>query len=222
MIKILIIEDHKILIDGIRALIANDPVCKIYYEALNGETGLEMVKTHSDIDVVLLDINLPDMSGVDICKQIRKISPQLPVLTLTMHESSSYLREMIHAGTNGYVLKNTSAVELVKAIQTIAEGKRFFSEKVKQIMNSNIDLNLVASERNKTIPPRLTVREIEVLQYIIREYTTDQIANELFISSHTVISHRKNILKKFKVKNTAGIVKTVYENDVLVKQILNK
>ena len=183
--------------------------------------GLEKIKTCSNIDIVLLDINLPDMSGVDICTEIRKTKPNLPVLTLTMHESSSYLREMINAGANGYILKDTSAEELITAIRTVAGGKLFLSDRVKKIMQSGIDKNPLNQKTNKKTP-RLTAREIEVLKYIIREYTTDEIASELFISPHTVISHRKNILKKLNAKNTAGIVKKVYENNILIKQILDK
>lgn len=219
MIKILIIEDHKILIDGIRALIAPESECRIVYEAVNGASGLDIIKTCTDIDVVLLDINLPDMSGIEICKEIRKIEPTLPILTLTMYESASYIKDMVNAGANGYILKDTSAEEFVLAVQTVAKGKTYLSERAKKIVHSGIDKNPLAQNSTKKTP-RLTARETEVLKYIIREYTTDEIAKQLFISSHTVISHRKNILRKLNVKNTAGIVKTVYENDILIKQIL--
>lgn len=214
MIKLLIIEDHKILIEGIKELLDMEPTCGIQYEAYDGESGIELVKIHNDIDAILLDINLPDMSGFDVCKQIKSIKPKLPILTLTMHESHAYLKKMINAGTNGYILKNTSKNELVKAIISIVNGKQFFSEKVKEIITENRTLQSehVSSRKEKAI---LTFREKEVLNYILKEYTTNEIAKEMKISHYTVNSHRKNLLKKLDVKNTAGLVKRAIEDNLL-------
>lgn len=213
MIKILIIEDHKILIDGIKELLAKDESCRIVYEAYTGASGIEMISNHEDIDVVILDINLPDILGVEVCEQIVKLNPNIPILTLTMHESPPYLKKMINAGAKGYILKDTSKEEIIDAINTVHNGDMFFSEKVKTIMVNDNEINKEKTSPNKRI--QLTGREKEVLKLILQEFTNEEMAIEMKISYHTVISHRKNLLKKLGAKNTAGMVKKVIELDLL-------
>jgi len=215
MIKILIIEDHKILIEGIKELLKNEVGCVIAYEAYNGSDGLKKINSMDDIDIVLLDINLPDITGIEVCKQIKSLKSQLPILTLTMHSSASYLREMINAGANGYILKDTTKDELVTAIRTVIEGELFLSPQVKKLVHNDItQINLKGLSNDEV--PQLTSRESEILKYILQEFKTSEIAEKLKISHHTVISHRKNLLKKFDARNTAGIVKKAFENNMII------
>ncbi len=212
MIKILIIEDHRILIQGIKELIKSEDNCEIVYEAYDGGSGIEIVSSHNDIDVVLLDINLPDMSGIEVCQKIKTSHPTLPILALTMHESITILRKMINAGANGYVLKDTSKKELISAIKTVLAGEMYLSPKIKQIMTLN-NQDYTLSEATKK-PTKLTMREKEVLKLILMEHTTEEMADKLGLSKHTILSHRKNLLKKLGARNTAGIVKQAYEQDL--------
>jgi DNA-binding NarL/FixJ family response regulator len=212
MINILLVDDHQIVIDGLRGLLEDENDIGKLYEALNGEDTLN-VANKEPIDLILLDINLPDVSGFDICKQV-KSNPNAPkIIALTMHGNAGYINKMIKVGVDGYLLKNTGRDELLLAIQTIMKGERYFSKEVTD--------SLVAGMHQEKKPKisdfiqKLTRREKEILQLSTEELTTDEIAAKLFISSTTVISHRKSLLRKLNAKNVAGLVKKAYEFGLL-------
>ncbi len=210
MIRVLIVDDHQVLIDGIRALLKNESNIDIRYQALNGEQTLAMVAEHrEDIDLVLLDINLPDRNGFDICQVLKRTAPELKVLTLTMHEESGFIHKMVKAGTDGYVLKSAGKEELLSAIEMVMRGEKYFS---KDVTNSLLESMQGKKQiRSTSMIQKITRREKEVLRLIMSEYTTEEIARELFISESTVISHRKSLLRKLNVKNTAGLVRVAME-----------
>lgn len=214
MINILVVDDHQVLIDGIRALLDRVEDIAIKYQALNGTEALERLEQHSDIDLVLLDINLPDKNGFEVCQEMKKRHPNQKILTLTMHEEGGFISKMVKAGTDGYVLKSAGKEELVEAIQSICKGEKYFS---KQVTNSLLEgMQSKKQERPRSnFIPKITRREKEILKLIIDELNTEEIAKKLFISDTTVISHRKSLLRKLNVKNTAGLVRAAYEFNLL-------
>lgn len=212
-IKLLIVDDHKVLADGIMALLNQVEDIHFAQHTLSGKETLSYLVDHPEIDVVLLDINLPDMNGVEVCKNIRKKYPDLKVLALTMHHEPGYITKMIKAGAHGYLLKNTGKEELLKAIYALYNGETYFSQQVKNYLVQGFH-----QDGKKSAPgsiQKITRREKEILQLIVEEFTTEEIAEKLFISATTVISHRKSLLRKLQAKNTAGLVKAAYEYQLL-------
>lgn len=213
MIKILVVDDHQVLIDGIKAMLSHAKHIQIAGEALSGREALEIIEELPELDLVLLDINLPDINGFEVCQKIKKQAPDLKILTLTMHQDHGYISKMIKSGANGYILKNTGKEELVKAIETVVDGDKYYSKQVTERLLEGLQ-NPKKSYGDFPIP-KLTRREKEILKLVVDELTTEQIAEKLFISSTTVISHRKSLLRKLNAKNTAGIVKAAYEYNLL-------
>ncbi len=212
-IQLLIVDDHKVLADGIIALLEQEDDLNIVRHTMDGRETLEFIKEHPTIDVMLLDINLPDKSGVDICKQVRQSHPDMKILALTMHHEPTFISKMIKAGAHGYVLKNTGKDELLKAIYTVYKGESYFSNQVKNYLVAGFQQE---AQRSSFGPiQKITRREKEILKLIVEELTTEEIAEKLFISATTVISHRKSLLRKLQAKNTAGLVKAAYEYELL-------
>lgn len=212
MHKLLIVDDHQVLIDGIKALFENNEEVEIIAEALNGKTAVELASTQP-IDVVMLDINLPDMSGIDVCQQMKEKHPALKIIALTMHNEAGYITKMAKAGVDGYILKNAGKEEMMNAINAVLKGEKYFSKTVTEVLIDG--LHKPRKPKTSDFIQKLTRREKEVLQLIIKEMTTDDIAGKLFISKTTVISHRKSLLRKLNAKNTAGLVKAAYEFGLL-------
>ncbi len=211
MRKLLLIDDHKIILDGIKALLDDKQQDMHIFEALTGTDGLAIARQEA-VDIVLLDINLPDKSGFEVCKELKNEQLAPKIIALTMHGESAYISKMVKAGVDGYILKNTGKAEILKAIETVLSGNKYFSQEV--------TLNLAGGRsgsrpRRNSLIQKLTRREKEILHLIIEELTTDEIAQRLFISSTTVISHRKNLLRKLNAKNTAGLVRAAYEFGLL-------
>lgn len=214
-IKLLVVDDHQVLIDGIMALLEKAEGIRIMHQALNGKGALELLeKHHLEIDLILLDINMPDMNGFEVCQEIKKRFPNKKVLSLTMHSEAGFITKMVKAGADGYVLKNAGKDELVTAIQSIQQGEKYFS---KAVTNSLLEGMQAKKPSRSQYIPKITRREKEILRLIIDECSTDEIAAKLFISDTTVISHRKSLLRKLNVKNTAGLVRVTYEFNLLAE-----
>jgi DNA-binding NarL/FixJ family response regulator len=213
MTKLLIVDDHQVLIDGIRALLEKTEGLLIEHQALSGKIALQVLAEHeAEIDLIILDINMPDMNGFEVCQEIKKRFPGKKILTLTMHEEPGFISKMVKAGTDGYVLKSAGKDELVSAITTIMSGEKHFGKAVTDSLLQGMQSK--KPTRSQYIP-KLTRREKEVLQLIIQECSTEEIAEKLFISDTTVISHRKSLLRKLNVKNAAGLVRAAYEYNLL-------
>lgn len=212
MKRIVLVDDHQIVLDGLRCLLEDDKDIQIQQEVMEGQAAIEAVKTE-EVDIVLLDINLPDQSGFEVCKRIKQYNDQIKVLALTMHGEPGYISKMIKSGVDGYILKNTGREEILTAIDCLSRGDNYFSAEVSNRML--LRKNYRKKNHTKGFIQPLTRREKEVLQLIIDEHTTDEIAAQLFISSTTVISHRQSLLRKLDAKNTAGLVKAAYEFNLL-------
>jgi len=212
MLNLLLVDDHQIIIDGLKTLLEEAPDIDQLYEALSGEATLEQVTQYS-IDLILLDINLPDKSGFEVCAEIKKQYPNIRIIVLTMYGNAGYINKMIKAGVDGYLLKNTGKEELLKAIKEVMNDGRYFSKQVTDILVSGKPEP--RKPKTSDFIQKLTRREKEVLQLIVDEYTTDEIAAQLFLSPTTIISHRKSLLRKLNVKNVAGLVRKAFEFGLL-------
>ena len=198
MIRIAIADDHKVFREGLAALLAGNKTVAVMAQANNGKQVLEILKDQS-VDVLLLDIEMPKMDGFDTILEIKKRAIDLKILVLTMHSSPQFVRNILRAGAHGYLPKDIGKTTLLEAIDTVYRtGKYHSAETIKIIME---DL------RDDTHSTEISPREKEVVRLIADGHTTQEIADELYLSKHTIESHRKNILLKLGLKNSAGLVK---------------
>jgi two-component system, NarL family, nitrate/nitrite response regulator NarL len=194
-IQVLIVDDHPMVIEGMRSLLSNLDFVGIAGTAANAFEAVALFKTRP-VDVAIVDINLPDVNGIELTAKIVKEFPRVKVLAMSTFKERSYISRMIQSGASGYLIKSASADEIAEAVLTAYEGKLYLS----------LDVNAI--DRSVTAePPILSRREKEVLEHIAEGLTSPQIAEKLFISLHTVDTHRKNILTKFNVNNTAALIK---------------
>lgn len=206
MTRVYIVDDHAVVVEGIYSLLQKEKDLEMAGYANNAANCLSYFTTHT-ADVILMDISLPDMDGVDLCKIIKKKYPGIMVLALSTFNQGTYIRKMMESGASGYLLKNAAKQEIIEAIKTVIKGKNYLSFDAGQALRSD------AAQQN-AIPP-LTKREKEVLIHIAEGLTNAQIAEKLFISIDTVESHRKNLHAKLNVKNTAMLVRFAMENGLL-------
>ncbi len=209
MIRILVIDDHKMFLQGIGNILDQEEDMHIVALCESGEASYDLLKNNS-VDLVLLDIQLQTMSGLDICKYIRKEYPKTKVLMLSMLKEESFITQAMSIGAHGYILKSSGQEELLKAIRIIQSGQTYFSSEVTQVVMNSLRFDSDSS-KNKKQAPKISKREKEVLQLIVQEHTTQEIANLLFISLKTVESHRSNLLAKMGVRNIAGLVRKALE-----------
>lgn len=197
------------VIEGFKLLLQNEVEITVVGSELDAKKALQLLpEIHPD--VILLDINMPELNGIDACKKITKLGLTSKVIAITMHKESSLIRQMLNNGAKGYVLKNAGKKELVEAIKSVFEGKTYLDETSKEIV-----LNMMTNDKKiketSSLFPKLSRREKEVLQLILEEHTTQEIADKLFISFGTVETHRRNMLIKTGTRNTAGLVKVAME-----------
>lgn len=210
MIKVLIVDDHKMVIEGMKLLLQNHSEIKVIGTALTGFEGIEKLEELHP-DVVLLDINMPEMNGIDTCKKMLKIHPNIKIIAISMHKESSLIKLMLTSGAKGYVLKNAGQDEVIEAITEVYQGKVFLDDTVNEIIVGSI----TKKKSQQSSPfPTLSRREKEILGLIIDEYTTHEIAEKLFISFGTVETHRRNMLIKTGARNTAGLVRIALEYEL--------
>lgn len=183
MIKVLIVDDHKMVIDGLQLLLKNQQGIEVCGTALTGEEGISQLESVSP-DVVLLDINMPGMNGIDTCKKMVQLQPELKIIAISMHKESSLIKLMLGNGAKGYVLKNAGQDEVIEAIQTVYGGKMYLDDTVNEIVVNSVANN--SSKKTSSPFPTLSRREKEILELILEEYTTQEIAEKLFISFGTV------------------------------------
>jgi DNA-binding NarL/FixJ family response regulator len=204
MTKILIVDDHLMVLEGLKALLHNTEGLAVVGTAANAFEAIAFLKQH-EVDVAFLDINLPDISGIDLCLKIKEEFPSVKCLALSTFAERSYISRMIQNGAMGYLIKSSSKEEILEAVSRVQSGGFF--------MNVNL-LDSVSENQSKAIP-FLTRREKEVLELIADGMTNQQIADKIFISVLTVNSHRKNLLTKFEVNNTASLIKVAAQNGLL-------
>lgn len=211
MINVLIIDDHQIVIEGLSLLLDSIPGVVVLGSANSGKEALDFLNNHS-VELVLIDIYMPEMNGIETCERINKLYPGIKVLALTTANETSLIRKMFSAGATGYLMKNTNKEELTQAIQSVMQGESFFGAEVSKQILSEVQGH---SQSSQTFIPKLSRREKQILKMIIDEQTTAEIAEQLFISFGTVETHRRNIMSKLGARNTAGMVRIAMENNLL-------
>ncbi len=194
--QVFIVDDHYMVIEGIRSLLQLEKSIDWVGHATNAASCLAFLRQQLP-DVILMDINLPDKSGIDLCKEVKQLHPSVFVVGLSTFNQQSFIAKMMENGASGYVLKNATKEELLEAIEAAAKGKTYLSDEAAQTLRKNTDADV----------PVLTRREKEVLILIAEGLTNNEIAEKLFISPATIDTHRKNLLTKFDAKNTASLVK---------------
>ena len=196
-IKLFIVDDHYMVIEGIHSLLQNEKDIEWMGHAMNAASCLAFLQQEKP-DVILMDINLPDKSGIDLCKEVKEKYPAIFILGLSTFNQQSFIEKMIGSGASGYVIKNATQQELMEAIHTVVKGKEYLS------FDAAVALRKPDTQNNT---PVITRREKEVLELITEGMTNNEIARQLFISSTTVDTHRKNLLSKLRAKNTASLVR---------------
>lgn len=203
-ISILLVDDHKITRDGLRTMFEKQPDMKVIAEA---ETGREALKVATRIkpDVIIMDISMPDLNGIDATRQILAELPRTRVIALSMYSDRRYVIGMLKAGVSGYLLKNCAFEELVRAVSTVMNNQTYMSSKVADTVIQDYTRNLTIDDTSTV--STLTAREREVLQLIAEGLTSAQIASRLFVSVKTVSTHRRQIMEKLKIYSIAELTK---------------
>ncbi len=202
--KILLVDDHAIVLDGLKSLLSKIENIEIAGVANNGDEGLEQLKK-TKADLVITDLNMPGMDGLEFIKTIRNDFPPTKIIVLSLHDEPHFIRNIMKMRVQGYILKNDASSELVEAVERVLDGKTFFSSKINQVLMEQID------EPDKL----LTDRELQIVKLIVQEFSNKQIAGQLFISERTVETHRKNIFRKTETNNIIGLIKFAYNNKLI-------
>ncbi|MEY8848276.1 response regulator [Psychroserpens sp. XS_ASV72] len=208
--RIAITDDHKMVLKGIESMLESASDLEVIQTFENAQHTLDGLKKQLP-DVLLLDINLPDISGIDLSKHILKLYPNLKIIALTNFEDISFVKQMLKNGVQGYLLKNTDKQELVEAISTVLSGNLY----VQKSVNDRLLNQFSSKPISNGLHIKLTRREQEVLMAISEELTTQEISEKLFISPKTVETHRMNIMSKLGAKNSVGIIKNAIEKGLL-------
>ncbi|MFB9079220.1 response regulator [Flavobacterium procerum] len=209
-INLLIADDHTMFLQGLISLLVQESNITIVDKAINGIEALEIINK-GVVDFIILDISMPDMDGIELSKILRKKHPNIKILIVSTHSNVMIISRLIRIGVNGYLLKNAEKEELLKAINTIANGENYFAEELAE----KHSLNSSKIEKQVSNLTELSSREKEILILIAHEYNTAEIAEKTFISLNTVNTHRRNLLSKLNAKNTAGLVKYAVENGLV-------
>lgn len=210
MIRVLIADDHNVFVEGIESLLSGSSEIEVTQRCYSVPAALSSLQ-QNPVDVVLLDISFPHIDdGLGLCEQITRTYPQTKVIALTMHDDASLIKRVVKKGVKGYLLKNTTKSELLQAIQTVYGEKQYFNETIMHILLNDEPKSRKAAA-GAGLKPNLTPRESEVLTLIAQGLTTQQMANQLFVSSKAVEFHRSSLLMKFGVPNTALLIKTAME-----------
>ena len=210
-LNLLIADDHQLIIDGLSTILGNEKRIGTVYTANNGKAAVDMVHSH-DIDCVIMDINMPVLNGLEATKAIKKEKPHIKVIVVSMLCDASIVNKMLKAGADAFINKDTGKSELLKDIKKVMSGEKYISPEI------SLDLFTHLSDRNLSQPEnerQLTPRELEIIRHIAAGLTNIEIAATLFLSPATVDTHRKNMLAKLHLKNTAALVKWAADHHLL-------
>lgn len=210
MIKVAIADDHLMVINGLKIMLEHSSEVEVISSSINSNELLEALTTMQP-DVLLLDIQMPGTSGLDICPVITKQYPSIKIIALTNFEQSHYVKQMIRNGAMGYLLKNTDQETLVEAIKTVHSGQQYIDNHIQKLLLEES----ISGRKASIFEIPLTKREKEILKLIAEERTNQQIADSLFISLRTVETHRLNLTQKLNIKNTAGLVKEAIKRGLI-------
>lgn len=199
-LKLIIADDHELFRNGLAELLRKHDDIKIVKSVADGLELMKLINSQFEADIVLLDITMPNMDGFEVLKELKALDTTIKPIVISMHNDGNYIAKCAKLGAYGYLLKNTDESELILAIRSVTKGKKYFSAEISEKM-----INFMATQSiSENI---LSNKETEVLGLLAKGLTTKEIANQLFVSSRTIETHRANILKKLEVKNTAELIK---------------
>lgn len=214
--KLIIADDHQFILESIEILISTMPDYEVVRICSNGAEVLKTLEENSDIEIVLSDFSMPEMNGIELTYQIRQRFPQVKVILLTVSEDAQTIQEAFQAGVSGYIMKKAGKAEFEEALKTVATGKKYYSESVVfELLNRNKQVSDLVNETVEEKVENLSNREIEIVKLIAQEFSTNEIAEKLFLSPATVETHRHNILRKLGIKNAIGLVKFAIKNKLI-------
>jgi len=211
--RILIVDDHQLIIDGLRGFIESNQNYQVIGEA---NTGTEAIRLTSVLnpDLILMDIEMPEMSGIQASQEIKKSHPQIKIIIVSMHNEKQLIKKLIDQGADGYLLKNSSQIEVMDAIEKVLNNQIYLSQ--------DVTLSLLDKSQNKsshnsdvTTIAQLTEREIEILKLVAQGMTNKEVGDSLNISHRTVDTHRTNLMKKLDVTNVAGLIRFAFKNGLI-------
>lgn len=211
-IKVLLADDHDIIIEGLTAMLEDVGDIEIVGIAHNGNEVLEKVKALHELDVVVMDINMPELDGIETTKLVKEKHPEISVLILSMYNRQEFVKNLLASGIDGYLMKNSGKKMFLEAIRCLQRGEPFYGPEITKTIMKGYQKNRVYS---LDVYDELSEREKDVMRLIAQEMTSTQIADKLFISTHTVDTHRKNILSKLDVKNVAGLVRFAIQTGIV-------
>jgi two-component system, NarL family, response regulator NreC len=207
-IKLIIADDHQLFRNGLEELLRKYDDIQVVKSLADGFEFIELINSQFDADIVLLDISMPNVDGFQVLKELKALNSDIKPIVISMHNDGNYIAKCAKMGAYGYLLKNTDEAELILAIRTVSQGRKYFSAEISEKM-----INFMAtSSISENV---LSNKETEVLGLISKGLTTNEIAAKLFVSSRTIETHRSNILKKLEVKNTAELIKKATEMNLL-------
>jgi DNA-binding NarL/FixJ family response regulator len=211
-LRILIADDHDLVRKGLRMLIEEHPGWTVCGEARSGREAVEQAKQHSP-DIVVIDVSMPDLNGLEATRLIRKACPRSEVLVITHHDSDEIAAEVLNAGARGYVLKSDSDKDLVNAVEALSRHKPFFTSRITEMLLTNRENGV--TDQAESMRNRLTVREVEILQLLAEGKTAKEVATSLGIATKTSDTHRTNIMRKLNLHSIAELVRYAIRNKIV-------
>lgn len=212
-IKLFLVDDHKMIREGLKNFLLDDEAFEIVGEAEHGKKCLQLLEENNDIDILLTDVNMPEMDGLELVQNVKEKYPNIKIMALTMLGESQHIKKMLAEGAMGYLLKNCSEQELITGIKMVHSGGTYYSPEVTNAIINNIR-KVKPQKSSVALEVPLSERETEVLHLILKEKTNKEIAEELFISVRTVDAHKRNLLDKTGSKNLAGLILYAIDKDL--------
>lgn len=215
MLKIILAEDHVIVRNGIKLLLEYQSLVEVIGESSNGQGVLDLIATGVIPDIVITDINMPELDGIGLIKALKILHPSLKVIILSMIDSEKYVAQAFHEGSYGYLLKNVTEDELMFALKTVSNGTKYLCVELAQKLLDKLIGNISAHSKQVSHQVDLTMREIEVLHLLAEGYTNQEMADKLFLSKRTIEGHRQILIDKTGSKNTAALIRFAFINGYL-------
>jgi DNA-binding NarL/FixJ family response regulator len=216
LITVHIADDHQILIDGVKAVLNIESGIEVIGYSLNGNEVIDWY-TENESDVLILDINMPLLDGIEVLKKLKQLKKRPEIIVLSSYDDVKLVKEVLQMGAKGFVPKKSAGEHIVNAVYKVAEGNQYFTDDVKEKMMQTLLNGQIKNEGSQdgVLISSLTRREVEVLKLVAQQYSTREIGDELHISESTVETHRKNLMKKVKVKNSVGLAIFALKNEVI-------
>ena len=212
--RILLVDDHQLILDGLRGFIQSNPAYVIVGEANNGIQAIKLAEVLQP-DVILMDIEMPEMSGIQSCQEIKQKLPSVKIVIISMHHEKQLIKKLIELGADGYLLKNSQQTEVMEAIEKVLRNQSYFSQDVTlSLLDKSSGKNPVSNSTSHVLA-ELTEREIEILKLVAQGLTNKEIGDQLNISHRTVDTHRTNLMKKLEATNVAGLIRFAFRNGLI-------